>query len=239
MATVAMLGTPVWNTTAGAKSVVATPTVGDLIVAVGGKGGLIEGSGRTFSDNNSGGAGTYSLVSSATTTAAFGTSLNVYIRTSLIAAATSTTFSEALNGASDGGGGVALFRISGMTQTGLSAVVQTKNINNQAASTPSLTMDAAISTANAVIGGIINQTNGTANTAPPTGWTEGWDLGFNTPTTGWEGAFRSSGETRTTIPWTAASPSAWGAWIIELDASGGGGGATDYVMPYIGGGYYP
>ena len=50
MATVAVLGTSVFNTTAGNKTITATPTVGDLIVIIAATSGLAGGT-ISVSDN--------------------------------------------------------------------------------------------------------------------------------------------------------------------------------------------
>jgi len=80
-------------------------------------------------------------------------------------------------------------------------------------------MGQAILTTNPVIGLVFNGTNGATTTAPPTNWTENFDNGYNVPASGMETCHRSSGETLTTVPWTAASASAFGTILAEFDAS--------------------
>ena len=85
-ATVTLLGTATFNTTSGTHTVTATPAVGDLIVIV------TANSGSTITtaaptDNN--GTGTYTLVNTAVKATSADT-MQIYVRTALIASATST-----------------------------------------------------------------------------------------------------------------------------------------------------
>jgi hypothetical protein len=80
-------------------------------------------------------------------------------------------------------------------------------------------MGKAILTANACIGIVHTGQTGTTNTAPPTSWTELGDSGYSTPSTGMEQCHRNSGETNTTVAWTAATTSAFSSMLIELDTT--------------------
>jgi hypothetical protein len=118
-------------------------------------------------------------------------------------------------------------------RTAAYALRQTNSQNNAAAGTPSITLGQAVLTGNVVIGAVMNGTNGSTTTAPPTSWTENHDAGYNVPASGLEVCHRASGETNTTIAWTAASASAFGAVVVEIDVS------APVPPPELpGGGYY-
>jgi hypothetical protein len=216
MASVTMPG-GVFSTAAGNKTTSAlTVAASDLIVL------FCYNTGRTTAqppvptDDNGGAAYTrISAVDATKNTSA--DSQWCFVRTTLLGSASATTFSFTQSG--DSGGGMQVFRISGMTRTGASAVRQSAKADNQAAGTPSVTLPGAILTANPVLGSVLTTQTGTANTAAPTGWTEDQDAGYSTPSTGREVAHINSGETRTTVPWTAATTSAFCAVVVELDSS--------------------
>lgn len=113
--------------------------------------------------------------------------------------------------------------VSGMSKTGLTAIRQSAKEENGAASgTPAPAFGIAALTGNPTLGAVGNESN-PAGLTEPTGWTEGGDTGYNTPTTGGEYVHRDSGFTGTTITWGSSSASAFGAIILELDSSGAGG----------------
>jgi hypothetical protein len=207
-ATVTVLGS-IWNTTAGNKTVTATPAVGDLIVILSAATGLTSSTHPT--DDNS--SGTYANV----VLALQGTSANylaIEVRTALIPAAVSTIFTMGQTGSSGGGGCV--LAIAGPTLAGASSVAHSGGQNNQAAGTPAPSFGAAASAGNACVGAVLTSTNGSANCAPPAGWTEDIDLGYNTPASGIEVCHIASGETGTTITFGAATPSVFAAAIAEF-----------------------
>lgn len=216
MAAISALGASDYSTTAGNKTASATPAVGDLLVAVCMNTGRTSAQPPTFSDTGAGGTWTRhgtAFVKNASADAGW-----IFVRDNLVASATSHTFNMTQSG--DTGGGFAVFKITGMSKTGLSAIRQLGKQDNAATGTPSVTMGAAIITGNPVLGAVHTAQTGTANTAPPTGgYTETHDSGYNTPATGREICVRSSGETRTTVPWTAATTSAFGAVFVEFDAA--------------------
>lgn len=203
------------TTTAGAKTTTtAAPAIGDLIVVVAYNSGRTAAQAPTITDSQS---GTYTQVQSGTKNSS-ADSHWIFIRTTLIAATTSTTYTSTPV-ATDTGGGLAVYRVAGMTLTGASAARQVGKQDNASTGTPSITMPAAILTANACIGMVHTTQTGTTNTAPPTGWTESADSGYGTPSSGTEIVHINSGETLTTVPWTAATTSAFGSMIVELDTS--------------------
>lgn len=216
MAVVSSLGSS-WTTAAGAKTVVATPALLDLIVIICGNSGRTAAQAPTLTDNNSGGHGTYVQVKNATTNTS-ADSIWVFIRADRITSATSTTFTFTPV-ASDTGGGLNVLKVTAMSISGPAAARATGAQSNQAAAgTPAPTFPQAALTGNAVVGGILNAGNPATMTAPAS-WTEAVDLGYITPQTGLETAFRSSGETGSTITWGSASATAFASVIVELDTS--------------------
>lgn len=214
MAVVSSLGITL-NTTAGNHTVVATPALLDLIVIVAANTGRIVAQAPTVTDNNTDGHGTYTLVTSATKLTNVD-SMWVYIRTDAIQRAVSTTFTAAT--ASDSGGGLQVFKVTGMSINGLKAARAVGKQDNQAGSTaPAPAFPQAALTANACIGAVFNGTSPATMTAPAS-WTESQDVGYATPTTGLETAFRSSGETGSTITWASATTNYCDV-IVELDTS--------------------
>lgn len=111
--------------------------------------------------------------------------------------------------------------VSGILKVGTSAVLQSAIQENQAAAgTPAPAFSNPTRTGNPTLGCIGNASN-PAGITPPTNWTEdaAGDTGYNTPPTGGEYAFRNSGFNGTTITWGGTSASAFGAIILEIDAS--------------------
>lgn len=211
-------GGSIWNTTAGDKTVTLTPAVGDLLVVICGNSGRTAAQPPTVSCNVQG--ITFSRFTGTNSTYTKNSSADsgwVFVSDSLCTAASSTIVTVTQSG--DSGGGLAVYRISGMSRAGTAAIRQCGKQDNASAGTPSITMASAILTGNAVMGWVHNGTNGSTTTAPPTSWAENVDSGYNTPANGRETCSRSSGETLTTIAWTGASASAFGSILVEVDMS--------------------
>jgi hypothetical protein len=208
-----------WNTTAGNKGTSPVPNVGELIVAIAAASGMA--SGITVSDGQPG--GTYTQIGTFALGNTSADALAVFVRNALIASSVSHAITAA-EGTSTGGG-ICTIRVAGMRKTGsaavrsVSAVAQFVKAQNQAAGTPSLTLPAAPLPSNPIIGAILTASNSTANSAPPTNFTEQADVGYTTPTTGLEVVTRDSGHASATVAWTAATPSIFAALAIELDSS--------------------
>jgi hypothetical protein len=214
MATVTHAGSA-WTTTAGNKTLTATPAANDLIVVIAPATGVATSS---VTDNNADGLGTYTQVDSDRTGWSTAGHLSVWVRTALVGSATSTVFTAAQAGST--GGGLDVFRISGMTRTGTAAVRQSNGQSTgTSGTTPAPAMGSAVLTGNPVIGAACCGTNASTNFTPRTGWTEATDLGYNVPAAGMETAFISSGETGTTLTWGSTAPSAFASVAVELDAS--------------------
>lgn len=215
-------GGSTWNTNAGNKTVTLTPAVGDLLLVICGNSGRTAAQPPTVSCDVQG--ITFTRFTGTNPTYTKNTSADsgwIFIADSFCTAASSTIVTMTQSG--DTGGGLAVYRVSGMFRAGTGAIRQCGVQNNAAAGTPSITMAGAILTGNPVFGWVHNGTNGSTTTAPPTSWTENADSGYNTPANGRETCHRASGETLTTIAWTGASASAFGSILVELDATDPGG----------------
>ena len=215
MAAVALTVAPTWTTAAGAKTSTATPVLGDLIVVIAAASGITTNLG--VSDNNSDGNGTYTFIKGASSLAGTVT-IQAFVRAAFIGSATSTIWTTSGDGASTGGG-LGVYRISGLTAltlTGISAIRQSAvQTNGGATATPSFSFSAAALTGNPLIGGVVNGSNA-ATLTPPTGWTEDADLGYNTPATGLEIVHINSGFTGSSLTWGSTSATTFAALALEI-----------------------
>jgi hypothetical protein len=227
MATVTALG-HAFTTVADNKTVTATPALNDLIVIVAATSGLAGGT-INITDNNSGGAGTYTQVDADRTGFSTTGVLTVWVRNSLIGSASSTIFTATQTGSS--GGGLSVLGISGMSIVGLGAIRGSGGQSTgTAATTPAPVLlgrvgtvfsgTQAALTGNVVIGAVGNATNPAALTPRSSpAYSEASDLGYGSPTTGLELMFINSGETASTITWGGTSASTFASLAIEVDAS--------------------
>jgi hypothetical protein len=210
-----------WNTTAGNKTVVATPAASDLIVVVHGMSGWASGDDSVVTDNNSDGFGSapgYFRIGTATAPMSQGGgtagALWISVRNSLIGSATSTTFTVTNTG--DTGGGLTVLRFSGMTRRGAEAIRQSKGDDNGTESPPTITFGATTLTGNPVILACMGEDSPLAIT-PPTGFTEADDTGWATPTTGIEVCWDDAGNTATLFSWTGGATTDHNDVGIELN----------------------
>jgi hypothetical protein len=214
LATVSELG-ETWNTTAGNKTVAATPAVDDLIVVVHGMSGFAGGDTSVITDDQ---GGTYTQIGANPLSSGGGTAcaLWISIRNALIASAVSTIFTATNVG--DTGGGLTVLKVTGMTRAGGNAARQSVGESTQTESPVVCTFPAAPLTANPCIAGVFGEDNPAALGAP-TSWTETTDTGWATPATGiWVG-FRSSGETSAAITWASGAFIDHNEGMVELDTS--------------------
>lgn len=206
------------NATDPKTATLAAAAQGELIVVVASYTG--QAAAPVITDDNS--AGTYTEVTGGVAKAASADKLWIFVRNSLLPATQSTIVSAARAGTT--GGGMVIFRLTGMTRFGTDAIrnwattPQVGKQENQAAATPAPALPAAALTGNPTIGAVFNATN-PATLTPPTSWLEKADLGYNTPTTGIEVVGRDSGFTGTTVTWGSASATAFCSVIVEFDAS--------------------
>lgn len=223
-------GGSLFNTTAGNKAfALAGATANDLLVVVCALTGATTA--PTITDDQS---GTYTEVSGGGFLQ--GSSANkiwVFVRNALVPLTQSTTVTMTSPGG-DSGGGMTVYRLTGMSRTGSAAVRQAAGQANQAAGTPAPAFSSAALTGNSTIGAILNSTN-PATMTPNASWTEKHDLGYNVPTTGLETCTRDSGFTGTTVTWGSSSASVFASVIVEFDASAAGTNwqqpVTDSVTP--------
>jgi trimeric autotransporter adhesin len=114
------------------------------------------------------------------------------------------------------------FSVSGMSLSGSAAVRQQINVANSGAGglPPGASFGVNALTTNPIIGCVGNGSS-PAGLTPGTGRTEpaGGDIGYSTPTTGGAVQFQDSGNTSTGFPWGSNSATAFGAVVLELDAS--------------------
>lgn len=209
-----------WNTTAGNKTVTATPAVNDLIVVVHGISGWASGDDSVITDDNSGGAGTYDRIGTATVPMSTGggtsCALWISIRTALISSATSTVFTATNTG--DTGGGLTVLRFSGMARTGINAVRQSTRESSATENPPTIAFGMPLLTGNPVVLGVMGEDNPAALT-PPAGFTEADDTGWNSPTTGVEVCWDDAGQTTDTLAWSGGALTDHNEVGIELDIS--------------------
>ena len=218
MAAITSAGTT-WNTTGGNTTVTATPAINDLIIVIAASSGLAGGTTAVTDDNSS---GTYTQVDVDRTGFSTTGVLTVWVRNSLITAASSTIFTAAQGSSS--GGGLTVLRVSGMTRAGAVAIRGTGGESTgTSATTPAPVLASTPLPGNPVIAAVCCGTNSTTNFTPRTGYTEHNDSGYNTPATGLETMSRASGETSATITWGSTAPSTFASVAIELDTSGSTG----------------
>lgn len=122
---------------------------------------------------------------------------------------------------------IVVCRVSGITRTGLDAILQSAVAND---ADPSVDTDivfgANVQTANPTVGAF-GSFDPNAST-PPTNWTTlGGDSG-TAPTNRCQTVSRDSGFTGTTITWPAGGTSQRGIVFAEVDTSAAGGGAAEH-----------
>jgi hypothetical protein len=222
VATVTHAATATWSTTGGNTTNTSTPVVNDLIVVVAASTGSVT---TAVTDNNAGGGGTYTQVDSDRTGWSTNGHLTVWIRNNLITSATSTIVTAAQ--ASSTGGGLDVFRVSGMTRVAGLAVRQVNGRSaGTAATTPSVVLPVAALTGNPLIAAVCNGQTVAGSVVAVRGapvWTETADLAYSTPGAGLETMFISSGETASTITWGGASGTLFAAVVVELDVTAAAG----------------
>lgn len=205
-----------WNTTAGNKTVVATPASSDLIVVVGGASGMTGSDDVVISDDNSDGLGAYVRIVRATGGGTTGM-IDIWVRSALVGSATSTTFTATNTG--DTGGGLTVMRLSGMTWVGLGAIRQAVSESSGTEDPPSIAFGGATLTGNPILIAVLCEDNPAALTVP-TSFNETTDTGYASPTTGIHVCFVNSGQTLSTYTYAAGGAATDHCEVaVELDAS--------------------
>ena len=223
--TIALLGAATFDTNAGNKTVIATPTIGDLIVVIAPATGVA----TTVVADNQTPAGAYTKIGSSFTGFSTAGDLSAWVRTALITANASTTWTATQT--SSTGGGLAVFRIAGASIAGLGAI---RGAGGQSTGTggtapapvllgrvgTTFSGTQAALTTNGMITAIANGTSpgGTTIRSSPA-YTRDVDAGYSVPATGLDAGHLNSGETASTITWGGNSASAFASIAIEIDAS--------------------
>jgi len=218
MAAVTSLG-QTWNTTAGNKTVVATPATNDLIVVIHGMSGWAAGDNSIITDNNSGGGGTYTKIGGNPLSSDGGTAGALWISIrdgGFIGSASSTTFTVTNTG--DTGGGLTVLKVTGMARIGSSAARQNKGESTQTENPPVLAFPSATLTANPIILAVFGEDNPAAVT-PPTSFTERTDTGWATPASGIEVCSVDSGQTGSSYSWSGGALVNHNEVGVELDTT--------------------
>jgi len=158
-------------------------------------------------------------------------SIYLFVRTTLIGTGAAMTVTFDCTGDAATGVVIEVAGVSGMTNTGATAVLQSAVNKNGAATTPATTFASAAQTGNPTLVFLGSAANPPGVTVP-TGWTQQDSTGYGSPTTGSQYVSRDNGFTGTTITWGSTSSALWGALAVELDASGGG--TTNTITPGVG-----
>jgi hypothetical protein len=206
----------IWNTTTGAKTTGSfTPPAGSLLVAV--VGIATSDTAPTMSDTDANITG-WTLVDSFRSQAATG-GLRMYFSNQGAAGAAITV---TMTPTADAGGGLAVLSVTDVTGYGATALRSSGGQADQAAGgTPAPVLSLTPLSHNPVIVALMNNTNGTANLTPRTGYTEpaGYDLGFNTPPTGIAVAYRENGETSATLTQGGTTPTIFATVAVEISTN--------------------
>lgn len=229
--TIASLGTPVFTTTAGDKTLTATPTAGDLIVVVAAATGVTGGpiGAVSVSDNNTDGKGSYTKIGASFTGFSTSGGLDMWVRNALVGSGTSTVFTATQT--SSTGGGLVVYRIAGSHIVGLGAIRGAGGQSSGGAgATPAPVLlgrvgstfsgTQAALTGNGMITAVANGSNtGNVTIRSSPAYTRDFDGGYNTPGSGLDAGHLNSGETASTITWGGTSATAFASMAVEVDAS--------------------
>lgn len=193
-----------------------SPASGDLLVVFVGASASVD---PTPALSSSIGGFTFTLV--ATQTQSAGThSLWCFISDALVSntAAQNVTITLATDNST--GTNILVYRVSGMSKTGVTALKQSAGNNGVSANAPNITFGANCDTNNPTLGAVTNLSNPAGITANAS-WTEpaGGDIGYTNPDFGTAVCHRDSGFASTGVTWGATSATAWGALMVELDSS--------------------
>lgn len=200
----------VWTTTAGNKATASfTPPANALLLAFVGIATL--DTAPTMADSL--GGATWALLDSFRSQATTG-GLRCYVRSAAVSGAAMTV---SYTSSGDAGGGIFVIAITGTGGVyGTSAIGATGGQADQAAGTPAPVLSVAPAVTSAIVCAVMTNSNVSTNTAPPTGFTEHYDQGFNTPASGMEICSINRGITATTQTFTAATATTFASLAIEV-----------------------
>ena len=146
------------------------------------------------------------------------TMLRMYVRDTLIATSGSITVTANASAGNTTGGFVAVLAISNRSvQTAGLAAVKVGGIQSEGAggTTPAPALGGIPNVANPIIAAVNTNANAVAVT-PRAGYTENYELSYNTPGTTFEVMSRNSGESSQTITWGASLANAYCAIAQEF-----------------------
>ena len=221
--TVTQLGTAVFTTTTGNKTLVATPNLADIIVVIAAATGPT-GASQSISDNNTdnhGASGFYNTIVNVLKNTSADV-MTAWVRSDPIQSATSTTWTATQ--ASSSGGGLAVFAIRGATIVGPALIRGSGSQANQTTTAaPAPVLSQAALTANAVMTAVFCSTSPPGLTSP-TGFVAApgdVNLGYTVPTSGLAVTHANSGITASTITWGSTPVTTWCSLAFELAADQG------------------
>jgi hypothetical protein len=205
----------IWNTTAGAKTTGSfTPTAGELLLAV--VGIATSDTAPTMSDTDATITGWTLLDSFRSHNDTTTGGLRIYASNQ---GANGAAITVTMTPTADAGGGLAVLSVSGNSAFGASAARSTGGQADQAGSTtPAPVLSNTPLSHNPVVVAVMTNSNLTTNVTERTGYTEAYDLGFNTPATGIEVHYINSGETSATLTAGSTVPSKFAAIAVEIDS---------------------
>ena len=191
-----------------------TANADDLIVVVHGMSGWASGDTSLITDNQ---GGAYTQIGANPLSTGGGTNgaLWISIRTTLIGAV-AVIITETPTGST--GSGLTAYTVAGMTRTGADAALQNNGESTQTENPPVIAFGNATLTANPIVLAVFGEDNPPALTAP-TGFTETFDSGWATPTSGIEVCFVNSGQTASSYSWTGGNLADHNEVGVELDTS--------------------
>lgn len=220
--TVALLGAVTFNTTAGDKTVVATPTLGDMIVVIcAASAPTGAGLNLALTDNNADNHGKYTaIVSTLKNTSA--DPMIAFVRADPIRSATSTTWTSVQT--SSTGGGLAVFRVTGATLAGAAFIRQSGGQSNHASgAAPAIPLGTgAALTGNALITAVFDAL-APPNLTVPTSWAAAdVNTSYTVTQNGLIITHINSGFTGSTVTWNTSDSTAFCSLAFEMSAAQGG-----------------
>lgn len=199
-----------FDTGSGTKTATITPVVGDLFVV------LVANSGSTgtptLTDDNTG--GTYTQILSAVKLTSLDT-MSAWVRDNPLLNTTSTIVT--MTPGTTTGGGLVVIAVSGMSRTGVNAIRQSGQQDNQSSSTPGPSFPTAVLTSSMCVGAYFASDTGLLS--GPVSWGLKANPTYITPAAILQLNTINFGENHQIINWTSASVTTYCDLIVELDAS--------------------
>lgn len=203
-------GTASTSNTNSYAATAGTPAEGDLLIA------FVIASDTVAPGSFTGGGFNWKLLTSFTKNGGLDT---FYIFWAIATSATSTTPTFNCSGDNATGCSIYVLRVTG-DQSKIRPFIRQFKTNTGTTANPSVTLSEAILTGSGVCGLAGNGTNSAAQWTQPSSWSENSELAYNTPSNSFHVSSRASGETGSTITWTNANTTAWGAIVLEISVDG-------------------